>query len=95
MASDNDIKGIGCGLIFIVSLLCTQFINQAIGTFFLICGVIYFIKCIAAGVEEDKAKWHGNMVCDACGYRWRSRRPYPPAKCPSCSGTNISPVAGF
>ena len=36
--------------------------------------------------------WYGEMVCNACGYRWQSRRDTPPAKCAGCSSRDIVPV---
>lgn len=36
-------------------------------------------------------KWKGGMRCNSCYYQWTSRRATPPARCPSCSSTNLAP----
>lgn len=36
--------------------------------------------------------WYGKMFCNSCGYRWQARRSTPPARCPSCSKRNVTPV---
>jgi rubrerythrin len=36
--------------------------------------------------------WYGKMYCNNCGYTWQARRKTPPARCPSCSKRNITPV---
>jgi NAD-dependent SIR2 family protein deacetylase len=57
------------------------------------------IKGLSSTSQQAKAKprgpdlvWYRQMSCHSCGYRWKSRRNTPPAKCAKCGGRNIVPV---
>lgn len=36
--------------------------------------------------------WYGAMFCQSCGYRWKSRRQTPPAKCHNCGSRHIAAI---
>ena len=38
------------------------------------------------------ASWKGRMICQSCGYEWKSRRNTPPRKCANCNGTGITAI---
>lgn len=36
--------------------------------------------------------WKGEMLCNSCFYRWKSRRSSPPARCPKCNSTSLEAI---
>lgn len=42
--------------------------------------------------KKDVIMWYREMFCESCGYSWKSRRPTPPAKCPSCNSRSVTPL---
>ena len=42
--------------------------------------------------KEPDLVWYRQMACYGCGYRWKSRRNTPPAKCANYGGRNIVPI---
>lgn len=49
---------------------------------------------LAVKALRDPNKWYGQMECNKCDYYWQSRRSTPPARCPKCSSTKITPIKG-
>jgi rubrerythrin len=60
----------------------------------LVALAVPFTATVIAIANYDPNKWYGKMTCNSCGYRWKSRRSTPPAKCAGCSSRNISTVKG-
>ncbi|QSI78397.1 MULTISPECIES: hypothetical protein [Niveibacterium] len=60
--------------------------------------IIFAISvALAAGVafmfRRNPRKWYGHMLCHACGYRWKTRKPTPSKKCGKCWDENVVPVS--
>lgn len=60
--------------------------------------IIFAISvALVAGVtfvfRRNPRKWHGHMLCRACGYRWKTRKPTPPGKCGKCWDENVVRVS--
>jgi len=54
--------------------------------------ITFFVFLFVAALFEllkNPNKWYGDMLCLDCGYRWRSRKSQPPARCPKCSGRHL------
>lgn len=52
----------------------------------LICAAVYLLWV-------RPHKWRGQMLCRACGYRWRTRLAAPASQCGKCWHENVVPVS--
>lgn len=41
---------------------------------------------------KREASWEGRMICQSCGYEWKSRRNTPPRKCANCHGNCVTAI---
>ncbi|WP_374400426.1 hypothetical protein [Niveibacterium sp.] len=59
--------------------------------------IFAFSVALAAGAafvfRKNPRKWHGHMLCHACGYRWKTRKPTPSKACGKCWDENVVPVS--